>query len=179
MVFILAYAILLNVLNGLACGVCSGLLSGGRFASCGNAAVGSRGRTTAETIARNFISSPSLYADVGHVHAWSIRMQWFPWAMLLYTLSGRILFHATRRGHRRGYRSFVSCLQPFRESFLRSAHPSRLERVRVEEPRCALDFPWLCPPFPASCPFRSIITHRELPPHGSRRADFPQRVLQA
>jgi hypothetical protein len=66
---------------------------------------------------------------VGHVHAWSIRMQWFPWAMLLYTLSGRILFHANRRGHRRGYRSFVSCLQTFRESFLRSAHPSRLERV--------------------------------------------------
>jgi hypothetical protein len=51
--------------------------------------------------------------------------------------------------------------------------------VRVEECRCALDFPWLCPPFPASCPVRSIITHRELPPHGSRRADFPQRVLQA
>src|SRR5439155_26094985 len=108
--------ILLNVLNGLAWGVCSYLPSGGRFASCANAAVESRVRTTAETITRNFIFSPSLYADVGHVHAWSIRLQSFPWAMFLYTLSGRILFHANRRGHRRGYRSFVSCLQTDRKS---------------------------------------------------------------
>ena len=50
---------------------------------------------------------------------------------------------------------------------------------RVEETRCTLDFPWLCPPFPASCPFRSIMAHRGLPPHRPHRADFPQRVRQA
>src|SRR5438309_2108655 len=50
---------------------------------------------------------------------------------------------------------------------------------RVEETRCTVDFPWLCPPFPASCPFRSIMAHRGLPPHRPHRADFPQRVLQA
>jgi hypothetical protein len=31
--------------------------------------------------------------------------------------------------------------------------------VRVEETRCAVDLPWLYPPFPASCPFRSIMAH--------------------
>ena len=50
---------------------------------------------------------------------------------------------------------------------------------RVEETRCTLDFPWLYPPFPASCPFRSILAHRGLPPHRPHRADFPQRVRQA
>ena len=41
------------------------------------------------------------------------------------------------------------------------AIPARL-RLRVEETRCTLDFPWLFPPFPASCPFRSIMLHRRL-----------------
>ena len=50
---------------------------------------------------------------------------------------------------------------------------------RVEETRRTLDFPWLYLPFPASCPFRSIMAHRGLPPHRPHRADFPQRVRQA
>jgi hypothetical protein len=50
---------------------------------------------------------------------------------------------------------------------------------RVEEARCTVDFPWLYPPFPASCPFRSIMAHRGLLPHRPHRADFPQRVRQA
>jgi AraC-like DNA-binding protein len=37
---------------------------------------------------------------------------------------------------------------------------------RVEEARCSGDFPWLYPPFPASCPFRSIMAHRGLLPGG-------------
>src|SRR5215472_11746781 len=36
---------------------------------------------------------------------------------------------------------------------------------RVEETLCTVDFPWLYPPFPASCPFRFIMVHRGLPPH--------------
>src|SRR5262249_5691757 len=50
---------------------------------------------------------------------------------------------------------------------------------RVEDARCTLDFPWRCPPFPASCPFRSIMARRGLPPHRPHRAAFPQRVRQA
>jgi hypothetical protein len=51
---------------------------------------------------------------------------------------------------------------------------------RVEETlRKAVGFLWLYPPFPASCPFKSTMAYRESPPHGPRRADFPQRVLQA
>src|SRR6516225_2853476 len=46
-------------------------------------------------------------------------------------------------------------------------------RRRVEETRCTLDFPWLYPPFPASCPFRSIIMHRGLPPHRTTPCRFP------
>jgi hypothetical protein len=38
---------------------------------------------------------------------------------------------------------------------------------------------WLYPPFPASCAFRSTMVAFVLPPHGPRRANFPQRVLQA
>src|SRR6516165_3827775 len=44
---------------------------------------------------------------------------------------------------------------------------------RVEETRCTLDFPWLYPPFPASCPFRSILAHRGLPPHRTTPCRFP------
>src|SRR5215469_15739974 len=44
---------------------------------------------------------------------------------------------------------------------------------RVEETRCTLDFPWLYPPFPASCPFRSIMAHRGLPPHRTPPCRFP------
>src|SRR5215831_577182 len=44
---------------------------------------------------------------------------------------------------------------------------------RVEEARCTLDFPWLCPPFPASCPFSSILAHRGLPPHRTTPCRFP------
>ena len=51
--------------------------------------------------------------------------------------------------------------------------------LRVEETRCAVGVLCLYPLFPASCPGKFTMAHRGLPPHGPRRADFPQRVLQA
>ena len=50
---------------------------------------------------------------------------------------------------------------------------AEVEGRRVEETRCTLDFPWLYPPFPASCPFRSILAHRGLPPHRTTPCRFP------
>ncbi len=57
-----------------------------------------------------------------------------------------------------------------------TSHPFYV--CRVEETARALGLLWLCPLFPASCAFKSAMTRRVLPPHGPRRADFPQRVLQ-
>jgi hypothetical protein len=51
--------------------------------------------------------------------------------------------------------------------------------LRVEEARGAVDFPWLCPPLPASCPFRSILAPREAPPLRIPPCRFPVAVLQA
>jgi hypothetical protein len=45
--------------------------------------------------------------------------------------------------------------------------------LRVEEARGAVDFPWLYPPFPASCPFRSIMAPRETPPSRIPPCRFP------
>jgi hypothetical protein len=54
------------------------------------------------------------------------------------------------------------------------SYPCRYcRRGRVEETRCTVDFPWLYPPFPASCPFRSIMAHRGLPPHRTTPCRFP------
>ena len=69
-----------------------------------------------------------------------------------------------------------TCQQSIQD-WRRSRRPEGIRRV--EETRCTVDFPWLYPPFPASCPFRSIMAHRGLPPHRPHRADFPQRVRQA
>jgi hypothetical protein len=46
---------------------------------------------------------------------------------------------------------------------------------RVEAARCAVDFLWLYPPFPASCPFRSILARRGLPPSQTPPCSFPER----
>src|SRR5215472_14868929 len=53
-----------------------------------------------------------------------------------------------------------------------NAHPASNACRRVEETRCTLDFPWLYPPFPAACPFRSIMAHRGLPPHRTTPCRF-------
>src|SRR5215469_10559768 len=44
---------------------------------------------------------------------------------------------------------------------------------RVEETRCTLDFPWLYPPFPASCPVRSINGTSGTPPSQIPPCRFP------
>ena len=62
----------------------------------------------------------------------------------------------------------------------RNSQPQCPRSLRVEESRQAVGFPWLCPPFPASCPFRSTHgTTGYLLPHRPHRADVPQRVPQA
>src|SRR5262249_30655566 len=47
------------------------------------------------------------------------------------------------------------------------------ELRRVRDAGWLLVFPWLYPPFPASCPFRSVMAHRGLPPHRTTPCRFP------
>ena len=50
---------------------------------------------------------------------------------------------------------------------------------RVEEPRFAVGVLWLCPPFPASCPFRGSITPSPAPATSNRTGGFPASRLTA
>src|SRR6266702_2613544 len=44
---------------------------------------------------------------------------------------------------------------------------------RVEEARGAVDFPWLYPPFSASCPFMFIVATPSPPPSQTTQSGFP------
>src|SRR6516225_7353103 len=54
-----------------------------------------------------------------------------------------------------------------------SSHQPTHRRLRVEEVRWSVGAPWLCPPFPASCPFRVAMVPSESPPSQTSPCRFP------
>jgi len=53
--------------------------------------------------------------------------------------------------------SLTGFLFPFHK--LLPSHVVGIMSLRVEETQWAVGFPWLCPPFPVSCAFRSTMVH--------------------